>query len=267
MSKTSVSKESHKSLSESFLNYLNTGINEPFKTYCEGKNSKYHDSIYIWYRVCDKIFCTQCSFNHLLNNQINHNVNQNIFLRKEHLDVEFKVDYQKVDELKNKIIDFLNKKNSVSIADINNLKETLKNFTSLANELVNNIIPKFVQKYNELINNLQKAVKEANSYKINQNNLNNRCKEIIIKLENIKKNYANNDKFEPKMIKSYYEDLNTSYREAQNLNELIEKNIENSNDSNCLNCIKEYDSIRNNLNQAVNIINSFKKDLNCHLNN
>ena len=143
----------------------------------------------------------------------------------------------------------------------------MKNFTSLANELVNNIIPKFVQKYNELINNLQKAVKEANSYKINQNNLNNRCKEIIIKLENIKKNYANNDKFEPKMIKSYYEDLNTSYREAQNLNELIEKNIENSNDSTCLNCIKEYDSIRNNLNQAVNIINSFKKDLNCHLNN
>ena len=35
------------------------------------------------------------------------------------------------------------------------------------------------------------------------------------------------DKFEPKMIKSYYEDLNTFYREAQNLNELIEKNIEN----------------------------------------
>ena len=41
--------------SESFLNYLKIGnINK--QTFCEEKSNKYHDSSYIWCRICDKIF-------------------------------------------------------------------------------------------------------------------------------------------------------------------------------------------------------------------
>jgi len=112
MSSATLMKESQVSFSEPFLNFLNTGLSKPTKTYCENKNSKFHDSNYIWCRVCDKIFCTQCSMNHLIANQITHNPSDRIFLRKEHFDVEFNRDFEKLQELKNKINNFFAKKNS-----------------------------------------------------------------------------------------------------------------------------------------------------------
>ena len=127
MSSATLMKESQVSFSEPFLNFLNTGLSKPTKTYCENKNSKFHDSNYIWCRVCDKIFCTQCSMNHLLNNQINHKVEQKIFLTKEHFDIELKTDLDMVNKLRDKIIDFFNNKNSeLSCDKINSFLRIIK---------------------------------------------------------------------------------------------------------------------------------------------
>jgi hypothetical protein len=263
-------KEPQASFSEPFLNFLNTGLNKPIKTYCENNNSKFHDSNYIWCRICDKIFCTQCSMNHLLNNQINHKVEQKIFLTKEHFDIEFKTDFDMANKLRDKIIDFFNNKNSdLSYDKINSLKEVLNKFQMLANELFNNIIPKFIKKYNESISNLLKSLKEVKTFSLNKDNVKIRCQEIITKYKRIEQDYTNNEKFEPKMMKPYYDELASSLRDVLNLDELIENNINNNNNNNANNpdINKEYNNINSNLAQAINIINSFKKDLICHINN
>ena len=151
MSSASIDTESHTSLAESFFGYLKTGINQPNNTYCQGNNNKFHDSTYIWCRVCDKVFCTQCSFDHLLNNQINHD--KSAFLRKEHLDIQLQNNYEKVANLQNKMKDFLKKMNSEdSLNQIKQLKETLNKFRSLVDELLQKIIPTFINKYEESIN-------------------------------------------------------------------------------------------------------------------
>ena len=264
-------KESQVSFSEPFLNFLNTGLNKQTKTYCENINSKFHDSNYIWCRVCDKIFCTQCSMNHLLNNQINHKVDQKIFLTKEHFDIELKTDFDMANKLRDKIIDFLNNQNSeLSYDKINSLKEALNKFQSIANELFNNIIPKFVKKYNESITKLLKSLKEVKTFSLNKDNVKIRCQEIITKYKKMEQDYTKNEKFEPKMMKPYYEELLSNLRDVTNLNELIDNNVSNNNNNNNANnpdINKEYNNVNSNLTQAINIINSFRKDLICHINN
>ena len=269
MSSATLMKESQVSFSEPFLNFLNTGLSKPTKTYCENKNSKFHDSNYIWCRVCDKIFCTQCSMNHLLNNQINHKVEQKIFLTKEHFDIELKTDLDMVNKLRDKIIDFFNNKNSeLSCDKFNSLKEALNRFQSIANELFNNIIPKFVKKYNDSITNLLKSLKEVKTFSLNKDNVKIRCQEIINKYKKMEQDYTKNENFQPKMMKPYYEELVSTLRDATNLNELIDNNVNNNNNNaNNPDVNKEYNSINSNLTQAINIINSFRKDLICHINN
>ena len=155
--------------SESFLSYLNTESNIKSKTFCQENTNKYHDSSYIWCKVCDKIFCTQCSMNHLINNQINHCPTEKVFLRKEHFDVEFSRDFDKLKELKNKIGIYFSKKNSeLTQNKINSLKDALDKFRALSNELFTNIIPKFIKKYNESIENLVKSLKDVKVISLNQ---------------------------------------------------------------------------------------------------
>jgi len=252
--------------SESFLNYLNTGTNSSKSTYCEEKNNKYHDSSYIWCRVCDKIFCTQCSMNHLINNQINHCPTEKIFLRKEHFDVEYSRDYEKLKELKNRIFIFFSKKNSENyLSKINTLKEALDKFRNLSNVLFTNIIPKFIKKYEESIENLVKSLKDVKIISLNQKQVMIQCQSIDNKFNKIGKDYTNNEKFQPKLLKPYYEELISTYRDMQNLNELLNNNS-NMNNSNFVDTGKEYEKINSNLTKAINIINSFMKDMNCHIN-
>lgn len=267
MSTGSLNQDSQFSFSEPFLNYLNTGINNAPKTYCEDNTSKYHDSRYVWCRLCDKIFCDQCSMNHLINNQINHCPSENVFLRKEHLDIEFNRDFEKANLLRKKIIYLFRSDGSeISPDKINSLKEILNNFQSLANDLFNNIIPKFIKKYNESIENLKSSMKEVKTYSLNKDNVKIRSQEIYRRFEKIGEDYTKNQKFQPKMFKPYYEELMNSFRDFQSLNELIDKNCNNNNADNP-DINKEYNNINSNLTQAINIINSFKKDLICHINN
>lgn len=260
MSSASIDTESHTSLAESFFGYLKTGINQPNNTYCQGNNNKFHDSTYIWCRVCDKVFCTQCSFDHLLNNQINHD--KSAFLRKEHLDIQLQNNYEKVANLQNKMKDFLKNMNSEdSLNQIKQLKETLNKFRSLVDELLQKIIPTIINKCEESINKLSKIIQDEKAFSINPNNLRKRQQEIINKLGIIKQKFTQNEKLEPKMMKPYYENLETSYSETKMLEELIVNGINKSKDNNSFNTKKEYNTINASLSNAINIITSFKENL------
>ena len=63
------------------------------------------------------------------------------------------------------------------------------------------------------------------------------------------------------MMKPYYEDLETSYSEAQMLEDLIENAIKKSKDSNSFNTKKEYNTINTSLSNAINNISNFNKNL------
>ena len=262
MSSSSSISNNQPLFSESFLNYLNVGTNLNKPTFCEEKSNKYHDSSYIWCRICDKIFCTQCSMNHLIANQITHNPSEKVFLRKEHFDVEFKRDFEKLQELKNKINNFFAKKNSeLTINKITLLRESLNKITSLTNEICTIIIPNFIRKYTDLINALCKSMKEQKVITPDEKKFKQQYNFINEKFSNIEKKYTKNEKFEPRMLKPYFDDLSNSYREFQNFNELLNSNLKvnnvNANDSN-----KEYEKINSDITKVINILISFKKDLN-----
>lgn len=260
MSSASIDTESHTSLAESFFGYLKTGINQPNNTYCQGNNNKFHDSTYIWCRVCDKVFCTQCSFDHLLNNQINHD--KSAFLRKEHLDIQLQNNYENVANVKNKMDEFLKIINSEDAQNkIKQLKETLNKFRTLVDELFQKIIPAIINNCEESINKLSKIIQDEKAFSINPNNLRKRHQEIINKLGIIKQKFTQNEKLEPKMMKPYYENLETSYSETKMLEELIVNGINKSKDNNSFNTKKEYNTINASLSNAINIITSFKENL------
>lgn len=255
--------------SESFLNYLNIGnINK--QTYCEEKSNKYHDSSYIWCRICDKIFCTQCSMNHLIANQITHNPSDRIFLRKEHFDVEFNRDLEKLKELSNKIINFFSKKNSeITNNKIIILKDSLTKLTTLTNELSTIIIPKLknmINIYKESIDALIKSMKESKVITLEEKKVKIQYQAITDKFTKIEKKYTRNEKFEPKMIKTYYEELLNAYREIQTFNELLNNN-DNANNSNNKVANKECEKINSDLSRLINILISFINDLSILKNN
>ena len=267
MSTANLANDSQNYFSESFLNYLNTGLNQGDKTYCEEKSNKYHDSSYIWCKVCDKIFCTQCSMNHLINNQINHCPTEKVFLRKEHFDVEFVRDFEKLKELRNRIIIFLKeRKPECNLNKINALKECLQEITNISKELYN-IIPKFIKKYYDALEKIQKSIKNMKENNLNENALKIKCQELVDNFKNIGEKYTHNKKFEPNMLKPYYDELITSYRDIQSLNELFINNCTSNNNSNNIDTYKEYEKINSNLTTAFKLFNTFKKDLNFHLTN
>ena len=255
--------------SESFLNYLNIG-NITKQTYCEEKSNKYHDSSYIWCRICDKIFCTQCSMNHLIANQITHNPSDRIFLRKEHFDVEFNRDLEKLKELSNKIINFFSKKNSeITNNKIIILKDSLTKLTTLTNELSTIIIPKLknmINIYKESIDALIKSMKESKVITLEEKKVKIQYQAITDKFTKIEKKYTRNEKFEPKMIKTYYEELLNAYREIQTFNELLNNN-DNANNSNNKVANKECEKINSDLSKLINILISFINDLSILKNN
>jgi len=76
--------------SRGFLSILSDKeFNRNRKTLCESKKITFHNSDYNWCIRCDKIFCTNCSLTHLLENQIGHTPIEEIFINKDKLDAIF----------------------------------------------------------------------------------------------------------------------------------------------------------------------------------
>ena len=103
--------------------------NESSQTYCQEKSS-YHDSDYLWYKLCNKILCKKCSWKHLLENQLDHSsINKNFF-QKEHLYVEYKSEIKRLDELRE--IFLLFEERCKSQIDLYSLHEAFFEFSELA---------------------------------------------------------------------------------------------------------------------------------------
>lgn len=243
-------------LSESFLHFLDdNSYNKNNQSYCEEKTNIYHDSTYIWCKVCDKILCLHCSMNHLLNNQIDHSSNR-IFLRKEHLDCEYNNDFGKLESLK-KIIDNFYIEGCKTNFDIQykSLKEVFRKFKDIKNELIN-IINNFQNKIQLVIDNIEKINNNIFPNDINENNMKKSIKDLSNKLKTIENKYVKCPEFIPTQIKHYHDCLSDVYNDYQNLSNVI-SSINKTKISIGKENEQKHEKIKIILNNAINNIKSF----------
>ena len=250
--------ENKNKLSEPFLNFLEGNYsNEVQNTYCEGKTNIYHDSNYVWCKICDKIFCIKCSLHHLINNQINHNPNDKIFLRKEHFDTEFVRDCKKMIYLKIKIDEYFSEKKKNFQIDYNSLFQIITKFMEFSSELVN-FIDEIFKKIMKSMDNIE----PKNIYSINIRLREDKVRQYFTKisknLKMIENNYHFSKEFLPVQLKSYHDNLFSVYDDIRKLNELIEKSKSMKFSSSKIE--DEYNKIKNILNNAISVVEDCKDE-------
>ena len=253
-------------LSESFLHFLeDENFSNNTQTFCEEKSNSYHDSSYIWCKVCDKIFCTRCSLNHLINNQIDHIPSDKIFLRKEHFDVEFYRESDKLKEIKRNIDEFFNNNSNKdnNQNDYKELFETISLFQQYAKQLTD-IIEDFHTKIKASLENIKNKYNNIGRTNLKEEHVRGHLKEIWAKFKKIEKNYCKCQTFQPSQLKSYYESLSSGYDDCKKLNDLVIKNMSKNDYSSqiCDECSK----LKNILNDAINQIKGCKDNFDKLLN-
>lgn len=249
-------------LSESFLHFLDDEkFNKNRDTYCEEKSANaYHDSSYRWCKSCNKLYCTRCSLVHLLNNQITHTPIDKVFLSKEHLDVEYMRDSNKLNELKQSIDNYFNNnKKGISEEQYLLLNETLQKFKEFAKELFN-ILDNYQKKIKNEIENIEKNSKNLSGNNLSENYVKSNFSDIKNRFLNIEKKYNKNKNFHPTQMKSYHDELSEAYKEFSKLNDLMKNN--NNNKNNCVEEINvEIGKVKNKLNNAINLLKDYSSNV------
>ena len=244
-------------LSESFLHFLaDDNYSKDSKTYCEEKSNTYHDTSYIWCKVCNKIYCTRCSLNHLIKNQFNHTPSEKAFLRKEHLDVEFHIDCQKINDIQKDIDEFFTKnKSNMPQNEYKSICEIYVKFSEFVKDLAN-ILENFKKNIQIAMNNIQNKSKNANFGNLKEDYIRQNFKEIKAKFQMIDRNFCKNKDFLPTQLKSYHDNLFAGYEEYQRINESLENNKTRSNIASEIG--DDCYVIKNILNNAINCIRGCK---------
>ena len=246
-------------LSESFLHFLGDyNYSKDSQTFCEEKSNTYHDTSYIWCKECNKIYCTRCSLNHLIQNQINHTPSDKAFLRKEHLDVEFQRDCEKINKIQKNIDELFNKnKNDMFQNGYNSIYEMYAKFLESVKDF-SNFLENFKNKIQIAMNNIQNRSKNAGFGILKEDNIRKNFKEIKSKFQMIDTKYYKNKDFLPTQLKSYYESLYSGYSECQKFNKFLEDNKSKNNIASEIgdDCYK----IKNILNTAINSVKGCKEN-------
>lgn len=236
-------------LSESFLHFLDDEqFNKSRQTYCSEINSNaFHDSGYRWCKVCNKIFCTRCSLVHLLNNQITHTPIDKVFLSKEHLDVEFNRDFDKLNELNQDIELFFNnyKKETIQF-NYNEILNTYKDFIKELNTILNNFLTKVKAEFEKF----EKNSKNFSKINMRENFVRETLSNIYNRFANIEKNYSKCPNFEPTKMKSYYDELSSAYDDFSKLNDMIRSN--NNRNIKTGDTNEGFNKIKNKISVAIN---------------
>lgn len=236
-------------LSESFLHFLDDEkFNKSRQTYCSEINSKaFHDSGYRWCKICNKIFCTRCSLVHLLDNQITHTPIDKVFLSKEHLDVEFSREVDKMKELEQDIeLYFKNYKKEALQLHIN---EIMNKYKELMNELLT-ILNNFQNKIKVEFEKLEKNSKNFCNTNLRENHVREAFNGISNRFSSIEKNYTKCPNFVPNKMKNYYDELASSFEDFSKLNDLIKANNRRSIRTEEIS--EEFDKLKNKINVAIN---------------
>lgn len=248
-------------LTESFLHFLeDENFEQNIQTYCEEKTNTYHDSSYIWCKVCNKIFCTRCSLSHLINNQIDHSPTDKVFLRKEHFDVEFNRECEKMKEIKQNIDEIFNKNNNNNPQiDVNVLNDILSKFLQFASELTN-VINTFQNKVQTALDDIQKKSRNLEANLLIEDNVKSQYSELCTKYNLIQNNFYKPQEFLPTQLKSYHDSLCSGYEKFKKLNDLIMKNKNNKN--NFVEISDDFNKIKVILNTALNNAKNCKDTFN-----
>ena len=242
-------------LTEGFLGFLNDkDFNKNTQTFCNEKTSNsYHDSSYKWCRYCDKIICTNCILNHVLDNQITHIPIDKVFVSKELLDVELNRHITKLVYFKKNIEEYFNdlKKLNKAKTEFDNLNETLQKFKDFMVELFK-ILKNFENKLKNEIDYIKKASEVIASKNIKENYVKSNLSLLSNKFVNIENNYSKNIKFEPSQMKEYYNQLSEAHEEFAKLNEYFNSN--NSSNNNIEEIDDTSNKIKNKLNNGINTL-------------
>jgi len=203
----------------------NIDVNKIKNNYCQ-ENSTYHNTDYFWCINCKKVYCSNCIFLHLQNNQINHNNINNVFLKKEELDIEFQRNSEKLKIFQN----FINKcldRYKGHLSELNILNQLLTNCDKYMN--------KFCQLFGKLREEFRNKLERLKNYndstliKNKENMAKSNLQKIYLKMNNIKVNYYENKNFEPSKMQNYYNDLKDCHKEYLDLYSIFSSDIDKNN--------------------------------------
>ena len=119
--------------SRGFLSILSDKeFNRNRKTLCESKKITFHNSDYNWCIRCDKIFCTNCSLTHLLENQIGHTPIEEIFINKDKLDAIFEKEVNNLNDLEARFKQYNKQLNELDCRQVYKDLLEMCNYTNIA---------------------------------------------------------------------------------------------------------------------------------------
>ena len=232
-------------ISDEFLSIVKDK-NKNIETFCQEEKKDFHNSEFIWCEKCDKVICTNCSYEHLMKNQIVHRPIEAVFFNKEKLDIEYqrnKEKLKKFEEISNKYFKILSTlyfiyKSFHSFSEgmckfLSNLKNKLDKKLSL---LYPGKLKEFEEKY-EIINSTLLKLKDN--------------------YENIQKNYFQKNNFNAKLIKNYFYDLKKNHEQFIKIYKYSETDLQKYE-----NVIKDQNKDNINLHNLISFVDNTVKKLN-----
>ena len=177
--------------------------NKIIKTYCTEKSNDSHDLNYIWCKICNKIFCTNCSYSHLLTEKREHP--RNSLYSKPLLDAEFKKLFKKVELLDKNMKEIFYQNNkflyscTVLYKLINSFDEHINKFFLMIKTFKDNLIKNITDIF--ISSDKLKELKEM------ENKMIDNMDKIFKGFKSIENKYYLCKEFVPKEIKLYYEEF------------------------------------------------------------
>ena len=232
--------------------YQDRNYNRNQPTYCQDPTSIYHDTRYVWCYTCDKIFCSECSYKHLLDNQLDHNKNIK-FSSKEVLDNQFRVDFKRLNDLGEKIkSDYESNKNS-TIQSYNALNELYTKSNDLFDKLIK-ALTEYREKIKNAILNLGGHIRNIEEMNSKRKSVKDAYNNIYEQFNKVNEQFGKLDQILPNQIKIYHHELAKANNNFTNLNKHLMENSLKNNVSN-VDWSISYGKVKNNLNDVIFIVN------------
>lgn len=247
-------------LSESFLLFIeDKNLNPNTHSLCEEKINTFHDFGYSWCKVCNKIYCSRCSLNHLINNQIDHSPINKVFFKKEHFDFEFARESEKLNDLKKNIeILFDKSNNNLSQNEYKSLFDAFQNFLDSVKDL-NIVIENYQKKIKKIIDGIKNKCQNVIPIHLKEETVRCHLKEICDKFKIIEEKYYKNDSFAPTQLKDYHDHLLFCYDEFKKFNDLIFQN--KTRDCVTKEINEDFNKIKNYLINGISVIKRCKANV------
>ena len=232
--------------SDDFLNVKEQELNKNKVTLCQEENKNFHNSEFIWCEKCNKIICTNCSYDHLMKNQIIHTPIESVFFNKEKLDIEYQRNEEKLKKFEEMSTKYFKTVNTLYI-----LCKSFYSFTEGMCKFFNNIKINLDKKLSFLYSGKLSEFEQKQEIIVSK----------IIKLkqnyDNIKNNYFQSNNFNAKLIQKYFDELKQNHKQFIQIYKYSENDLQKY--DNLLNVLNNNNV---NLNDLAKFVEKIMNDLN-----